>query len=253
MNAMFDSPESAKRFEFVSQAGRTVLVLRELLLRGEFQSGEHVSELSLVSRLGVSRTPIRLALDRLSHEGLLEPSASGGFQVRGFTVDDIWDALEMRASLEGIAARRAAERLEEDSELSTLRHLQSEMDQIVKTNLDNFSHYVRLNENFHFGLMRLAHSPMLERSLNHLNTLPFAGPSKLVFARVTAPQGFNILIQGHQEHHGILDAIANKDAALAQRLAREHISLTRQTMEAALATAETWRDLPAVQLIGRTS
>jgi DNA-binding GntR family transcriptional regulator len=75
------------------------------------------------------------------------------------------------------------------------------MDQIVNANLDTFTHYVRLNENFHFGLMRLAKSPMLERSLNHLNTLPFAGPSKLVFARVTAPEGTKLLMQGHQEHH----------------------------------------------------
>src|SRR6185437_11685805 len=130
--------------------------------------------------LGVSRTPIRFALDRLSHEGLLEPSPSGGFLVRAFTVKDIWDALEMRAALEGIGARCAAERLTEDSELSALRELQSEMDHIVHANLDTFTQYVRLNENFHFELMRLAKSPILERSLNHLNTLPFAGPSKLV-------------------------------------------------------------------------
>jgi GntR family transcriptional regulator of vanillate catabolism len=246
---MLDSPDAAKRFEFVSQAGRTVLILRELLLRGEFQAGERLSELSLVSRLGVSRTPIRFALDRLSHEGLLEPAPSGGFVVRAFTVNDIWDALEMRASLEGIAARCAAERLVEETELSTLRQLQTAMDQIAHANLDTFTQYVRLNESFHFELMR----PMLERSLNHLNTLPFAGPSKLVFARVTAPEGSKLLLQGHQEHHGILDAIANKQPALAETLAREHVALTRHNLEAALAKAEAWRDLPGAQLIRRSS
>src|SRR5215467_3321983 len=75
-----------------SQTGRTMLNLREMLLRGDFRPGERLSELPLVARLGVSRTPIRLALDRLAHEGLLELAPAGGFVVRGFTVEDIWDA-----------------------------------------------------------------------------------------------------------------------------------------------------------------
>lgn len=101
----------------------------------------------------MSRTPIRFALDRLSHEGLLEASPSGGYLVRAFTLDDIWDALEMRESLEGIAARRAAERLAKDSDLDTLRQVQSAMDRIMGADLDTFAQYVRLNETFHFELI----------------------------------------------------------------------------------------------------
>ena len=251
--AMFDSPDPARRLEFVSQAGRTVLILRELLLRGEFKVGERLSELSLVSRLGVSRTPIRFALDRLSHEGLLEASPSGGFLVRAFTLNDIWDALEMRASLEGISARRAAERLTQDSELGTLRQLQSQMDRIVQADLDTFTQYVKLNETFHFELMRLARSPMLERSLNHLNTLPFAGPSKLVFVRMSIPRASELLIQGHREHHGIIDAIASRQPTQAETLTREHVALTRRNLEAVLEKAEFWREVPGAQLIRRSS
>src|SRR6516164_5354029 len=105
----------------ISQGGRTLLRLREMLFRGEFQRGERLSELPLSARLGVSRTPIRLALERLAHEGLLEASRSGGFVVREFTVDAVWDAIEIRGVLEGTAARLAAERLDNDSELNTLR------------------------------------------------------------------------------------------------------------------------------------
>jgi len=82
--------------ESSSQTGRTVLKLREMLLRGEFQPGERLSELPLVARLGVSRTPIRLALDRLAHEGLLEIAPSGGFVARAFTLTEVYDAIEMR-------------------------------------------------------------------------------------------------------------------------------------------------------------
>src|SRR5581483_1786758 len=91
-----------------SQTGRTLLNLRGMLLRGDFQPGERLSELPLVARLGVSRTPIRLALDRLAHEGLLEASPTGGFVVRSFTIEDVWDAIETRGVLEGAAARLAA-------------------------------------------------------------------------------------------------------------------------------------------------
>ena len=99
--------------EFSSQTGRTVLNLREMLLRGDFQPGERLSELPLVARLGVSRTPIRLALDRLANEGLLEIVPTGGFVVRAFTLTDVYDAIEMRGVLEGAAARLATERLQD--------------------------------------------------------------------------------------------------------------------------------------------
>src|SRR5215467_9313490 len=106
-----------------SHIGQTVVRLREMILQGSFQAGERISELPLVAMLGVSRTPIRLA-----HEGLLEPYPTGGFVVRSFTLDDVWDSIQMRGTLEGMAARLAAERLTEDRELDTLRKYQREMD-----------------------------------------------------------------------------------------------------------------------------
>src|SRR5579862_90624 len=114
--------------EFVSQTGRTLLNLRGMLLRGDFQPGERISELPMVARLGVSRTPIRLALDRLAHEGLLEVAPAGGFVVREFTLSDIWDAMELRGVLEGTAARFAAERFVDLSELDTLRKYRDAME-----------------------------------------------------------------------------------------------------------------------------
>src|SRR4249920_3224424 len=94
-----------------SQIGRAFIGLREILLRGEFTRGERISELPLVARLGTSRTPIRLALERLAHMGLLDVLASGGFTVREFTLSEVADAIEVRGVLEGTVARLAAERL----------------------------------------------------------------------------------------------------------------------------------------------
>src|SRR6266567_3188178 len=117
---MRDDLRDIRDDEFVSQTGRTLLTLRELLLKGEFKPGERLSELALVERLGVSRTPIRLAFDRLAHEGLVEPAPSGGFVVCEFTIADIWDAIDMRGVLEGTAARLAAERLTASADLAKI-------------------------------------------------------------------------------------------------------------------------------------
>ena len=94
MSAPENDAEKAVLTEDVSHNARTLLRLREMLFKGEFQRGERLSELPLSARLGVSRTPIRLALERLAHEGLLEASRSGGFVVREFTIDAVWDAIE---------------------------------------------------------------------------------------------------------------------------------------------------------------
>src|SRR5262252_1859673 len=106
-----------------SQIGRAFIGLREMLLHGELARGERISELPLVSRLGMSRTPIRLALERLAHIGLLDAVSSGGFTVREFTIADAFDAIELRGVLEGAAARLAAERLSSERDLDTLREV----------------------------------------------------------------------------------------------------------------------------------
>src|SRR6185369_11991351 len=94
----------------VSQTVKAQLRLRELIVGGELRPGQRIAELSLVERIGVSRTPIRMALVRLQEEGLLEALPGGGFVVKDFSEDDIHDAIELRGTIEGLAARLAAER-----------------------------------------------------------------------------------------------------------------------------------------------
>src|SRR5919109_1307556 len=93
--------------EAASQTLRAALTLRELILDGELPPGVRVAEIPLSVRIGVSRTPLRLALARLEHEGLLTALSAGGFIVRQFTREEIADAIELRGVLEGTAARLA--------------------------------------------------------------------------------------------------------------------------------------------------
>ena len=92
------------------QSVRAQLRLREMILAGELAGGLRIAELALVERLGVSRTPIRAALQRLEQEGLLQRLAGGGYAVRTFSETDVSDAIALRGTLEGLAARLAAER-----------------------------------------------------------------------------------------------------------------------------------------------
>jgi GntR family transcriptional regulator, vanillate catabolism transcriptional regulator len=245
------------RHEFVSQTGRTLLMLRELLLKGEFRPGERLSELALVERLGVSRTPIRLAFDRLAHEGLVEPYPSGGFVVCEFTIADIWDAIEMRGVLEGTAARLAAERLSDTTQLVKIRALQLQMDGLVESvshnSIETFAVYMNLNEDFHAALVDLAASPMLKRSLAHLTALPFAAPSAMVFARSKLPGAAGMLTIGQEQHHALLEALEKRQGTRAEAIAREHVQLSRRNLESVLSDESILQYVPGASLILRES
>ena len=104
-----------------SQTLRALLEMRELILRGAFRPGERLREVPLAARLNVSRTPLRLVLDRLAQEGLLKARKTGGFVASEFTVEDIRDAIEIRGVLEGAAARLAAERPKDPEDVAELR------------------------------------------------------------------------------------------------------------------------------------
>ena len=80
------------------------LHLRAAILAGELPGGARIAELTLVEKLGVSRTPIRAALMRLEQEGLLEALPNGGYAVRTFSERDVSDAIELRGTVEGLLA-----------------------------------------------------------------------------------------------------------------------------------------------------
>ena len=250
---------STNTSEVASQTGRTLLNLRGMLLRGDFRPGERLSELPLVARLGVSRTPIRLALDRLAHEGLLEVSPTGGFVVRAFTLEDIWDAIETRGVLEGSAARLAAERLTGDSELNHLRECRDNLDamvratdgsdSIIEPDIDSFARYLDLNEAFHSAIVDLAKSPMLRRAIDHVISVPFTSPSALVYIRAKLPRAIEMLAISHEHHHAIVEAIEHREGTRAESLTREHSRMGRRNLETALSDANILSMVPGASLI----
>ncbi len=237
--------------DVASQTARALVALRELLMRGEFAPGERMAELPLVARLGVSRTPIRLALERLAHIGLLDLSASGGFTVRGFTAADALDAIEIRGVLEGTAARLAAERLTDTTEVAPLRRLSEKMARLPRLSVDSVGHYMDLNEAFHAGLVNLAKSPMLRRSIEYAVSLPFASPSAMVFPTSDLADANDALACAREHHRSLVEAITRREGTRAENLAREHACIGRRVLAMALSDREALSNVPGASLITR--
>jgi GntR family transcriptional regulator of vanillate catabolism len=225
--------------------------LRELILSGEFAPKERMSELPLVERLGVSRTPLRLALAALEHEGLLRGLVGGGYVVREFTQADIHDAIELRGVLEGTAARFAVERGVSRRDLKALRTINDEIEELVhRADYESFERYVDLNERFHARLLKLARSAMLERALAGIVSLPLAAPSAaFVLTEAELPESREILVIAHRHHLGLIESIEQRQGVRAESLAREHARLAFTNLELALRHREVLKRLPGASLI----
>jgi len=235
--------------ETSSQITRAVLRLRELILSGAFGPGERVSEAPLAGRLGASRTPIRLALERLAHEGLLDPYPTGGFIVRTFTLEDVWDGIEVRGVVEGAAARLAAERLTHDAELDPLRSRQREMDALGEPTSDTLPRYLEINDRFHEEVLRLAKSETIKRALERLHSIPLVSRQALVSLQTRFPEASEIFIIGRDQHLRIIEAIAKCQGTRAESIAREHAEIGRRALEFAMAHAHGLSALPGGSLI----
>ncbi|MGB7243440.1 MAG: GntR family transcriptional regulator [Sulfitobacter sp.] len=210
----------------LSQLDRALFGLRSLVMGGEFDEGQRLSEVSLAKQLGTSRTPLRQAMDRLVAEGLLERIRTGGCRVATFSIGDIADAIELRGVIEGTAARMAAER---GVDAGLLAQAQDALDQIdgALSAVDGleFDQYVKQNARFHSLLAQFPASPLVEREIERMSLLPLASPSAFLSDQAMIPDFQDSLRYAQRQHRAILDAIINKEGARAEALTREHARL----------------------------
>lgn len=235
-----------------AQTVKALLKLRELILNGELPVGERVSELGIVDRVGVSRTPIRLALVRLEEEGLVDCLPTGGFVVRAFSGEDIADAIEVRGTLEGMAVRRAAERRLTRADLTEIRDCVGSMDALIRQReltMDDFSDYIRLNDRFHTLLVDLAGSRVLKRSIEQILHLPFASPNAFVFVQSELPESREILSIAQEHHRSMVEAIELGEGARGESLAREHSRIAQRNLQIVLRSQHHLDRVPGSSLI----
>ena len=234
-----------------SQTTRATLGLRELIFAGELAPEQRVPEIGLGERLGVSRTPLRLALSTLAHEGLLRALPGGGFVVCSFTLNDVADAIELRGVLEGTAARFAAERLESPAELADLVAISEQLDAVVGAHVPPLERFVELNDHFHRALVVLAKSDALARAIANVVALPFASPGALVASQATLTREHEILLVAQHQHRMLLDAVRAGHGARAEEVAREHARLAKLNLDLVLESHAALERLPGAPLLRR--
>nr|BFE78263.1 hypothetical protein GCM10020093_008640 [Planobispora longispora] len=139
--------------------------LRDLILRGRYAPGARLGEVELAETLGVSRTPVREALRRLQAEGLVEVVANRGARVAEHPAGDLETVFELRARIEGLAARQAAA-VATAEDADRLHGIAVALREHAERH--DLDAVYRLNADFHQGLVRLGGSAVLAQSLSAL-------------------------------------------------------------------------------------
>ena len=220
-----------------SRRAQTLIAVREMVLRGEFASRKIIEEVGLSKALGASRPIVRGTLERLHQEGLLEELSPGAYAPRVFSGQDIADAIEARGALESVAAGLAANRSADSAQLERARSVNAALAETTalfstteSPTAEQMARFGELNVAFHKALVALAKSPMLQLSLERVQSIAFASPAAVVTP--AKPGGF---AQAVREHEAILAAIQKGDAARAETLVREHARFALRGVKSAVA------------------
>ena len=191
--------------------GDLTQALLDAIDAGEMPPGMRLVEADLAARFGVSRTPVREALNRLESQGLVTRDPKRGMVVSTLDYDQLGELYALRGVTEGFAARMAA-RHAAPAEIALLEEM-VEADRARIDDVDALAHWNRL---FHKQLHRASHNRYLvqmlgamRRSLALLSRTSLAWPGRGV--------------QSVAEHAEIVAAIARRDEAAAEAAARLHI------------------------------
>lgn len=208
-----------REFKTVSLADQVFEKLESDIITGVYPRGEILTELKLVENLGVSRTPIREALRRLEQERLIEDTAKGSV-VLGITVDDLIDIMEIRQSIEGLAAYHATKNITPD-ELEELRQINELQDfYYEKKDIERLR---QMDDRFHVAIYEMSKRNVICDTLKPLHR-------KTQRYRKISMGDDQRLTSSISEHKDIFTAIASGNAELASQLIYKHIENAKKYM-----------------------
>jgi DNA-binding GntR family transcriptional regulator len=192
--------------------------LREAILEGKVKPGQRLMEVQLAEQLGVSRTPVREAIRKLELEGLVVMLPRKGAYVANMSLKDIIAVLEIRASLEGLAASLASERISPE-DIKKLEDIAKDFEQ--STNNSDIETLLRKDVEFHECIFKATNNKKLHQLITSLW-------EQVYRFRVTYISDYDSSVNIIGEHKLILDAIKKGDAELAKKYATEHIENAEQ-------------------------
>ena len=192
--------------------------LRTAILDGNLKAGQRLMEVQLAEQLGVSRTPIREAIRKLELEGLVVMLPRKGAYVANMSFKDLIDVLEIRATLEGLAASLATERRSDD-DVVELEKLAKEFETCLRE--ADVEGVLKKDVDFHEKIFLMANNKKLYQLITSLW-------EQVHRFRVTYVSNYDASLSLVDEHNRILEAIKAGDTELAKKYATEHIELAEQ-------------------------
>jgi DNA-binding GntR family transcriptional regulator len=223
-------PRALDRLEQGGQlAERTYEAIKSAILVNRLPPGTPLSVPELARQLGVSRSPVREAVQRLIYDGLATHAPNRGAEVSLVDIDDLRALYLVREQLEGLAARLATEHLDADS-LAELRGILTEHEAALvasgENGDDDIVAHIDLDRRFHRVLRELAGNPHLTAALE-----PMAGRSHFALHSLwRSPDAPRLALD---EHRQIVEAMVAGDPELAAEAARRHIARLRTRLSQA--------------------
>jgi DNA-binding GntR family transcriptional regulator len=193
--------------------------IKSAILDRKYMPGDKISIDQLIADLGVSRTPIVIALKMLEREMLIKTKPRRGHYVRTFTKREIIDVLELREALEALGARKAARRITE-SQMEKLRDFFKGID--VEGDPQALSAYAKEDQGFHEFIMEVAGGDVLSSVFKAYAIVIFTYHADLPGGFVRHPR------ETIQEHLELVEAICSRDEDKAEKLMRHHMRLGRK-------------------------
>ncbi|MZR31751.1 GntR family transcriptional regulator [Sneathiella litorea] len=209
-----------------SRANEILPVLEQDIVTGKLTPGTRLDETVLAEKFGVSRTPIREALNRLSTSGLVEIRPRRGAIVAAISVQDLMNMFEVMADLEALCARLAARRIT-PAEKEALRA--AHVDCHALSGTENFDEYYVLNLRLHDLLYKASHNSFLEKQVCELRRR--LSPHRRLQVRIPGR-----ILASSNEHGALVKAVIDGDAALAEKLTRNHVAIQGERFTDFLAT-----------------
>ena len=198
---------------------RAYKAIRGSILSGEYPTGIALNEAELAGTLGISRTPVRQALQMLLAEELVEPGPRRQMVVRPLSPERRQEVFRLRGALEEVAVREACETMNEEV-FDYLRLVLFKQERIGDQDLERF---LDLDDEFHLGIARGAGMPLLERFLSQLRAFV-----RLVGHKALSHPGR--VAEVIEEHRRLLDALERRDEKAAVAALHLHLSLTSESV-----------------------
>jgi len=190
-------------------------IIRKMIITGELQAGSPLSERQLSQQLGVSTTPVKEAFRILESEGLLYSVARKGSYISVLSKKNLMQVVFMRSSLEGVAAFFAAKNATAEDIEAMEAALKLSEKRIAKNELD--PDVAESNERFHMCLRQAAGNDYLMSLIRNMKSIDDAVRKVAAVSDEVEPP------RAQKEHLAILDAVKNRDGALAEQLMVSHI------------------------------